>query len=162
MNDAEAANTAQDYLEKIEDAILETYPKAIKANKTNVKLGDLLCNHLDCGCLLVTEAMLGQNFEYFYIIGSVHSANASLVLQSVQNKLELALNFNFDNKKLDNLCKEAFTLQNAPSNTRSPLIWHSSYKKDITSILDGSRMNKLEYLIVHGYKTEEIMNFAGI
>ncbi|MEZ9701564.1 hypothetical protein AB4455_06505 [Vibrio sp. 10N.261.46.E12] len=53
-------------------ALLEMYPQAIKATKENVELGDVICNHIKCGCLVVTKEMMSipeQNYDFFYIVG---------------------------------------------------------------------------------------------
>ena len=70
--------------EKSVKELLEVYPNAIKANKENVELGDVICNHLKCGCLVVTKEMMsfpGQDYDFFYIVGKT-SSNYQLVGES--------------------------------------------------------------------------------
>lgn len=60
--------------------IFKTYPKAVKVTEANVKVGDIIVNHMTCGCLVVTEDMLGDSLlvEWFYKVGETQNLYALL------------------------------------------------------------------------------------
>ncbi|MDN2483842.1 hypothetical protein [Vibrio agarivorans] len=69
---------------KVLQDIKTQFPYAIKANRSNVQVGDLLCNHKNVPLLLVTEDVLlnEDSFQYWYIVGSTVRQVAQIVQHS--------------------------------------------------------------------------------
>ncbi len=59
--------------------LLRLYPYARKATRNNVELGDIICNHANIPCIIVTEEMIARghlDVDFFYIVGKTHLRSA--------------------------------------------------------------------------------------